>query len=80
MRIEEFKMERQNLVKAGDRVTITERNTIAFYYYIIVPAVAMSGNFPFGKRIRSTEGTVKEIRHNEKGYFVDVEFDEDDGG
>lgn len=76
MRVEEFKMERQDLVQAGDRVQITERNTVAFYYYIIVPAVAMSGNFPFGNRIKSTEGIVQGIRHNEKGYFVDVAFDE----
>lgn len=77
MRVEEFKMDRQNQVEIGQTVTITERNTIAFYYYIIVPAVAMSGNFAFNKRIKSTEGVVKDIRFNEKGCFVDVEFDED---
>ncbi len=77
MRIEEFKMERQDLLKAGDPVTIVEKNTVAFYYYTIVPALAMSGNFSFANRIKSTEGTVKDIRRNEKGYFVDVEFDEE---
>ena len=77
MRVEEFKMERQDLLKAGDHVEIIEKNTVAFYYYTIVPALAMSGNFSFGNRIMSTEGVVQGIRKNEKGYFVDVEFDED---
>lgn len=77
MRVEEFKMERQDLLNVGDRVEIVEKNTVAFYYYTIVPALAMSGNFSFGNRIKSTEGVVQGIRKNEKGYFVDVEFDED---
>ncbi len=76
MRVEEFKMERQDLLNVGDRVEIVEKNTVAFYYYTIVPALAMSGNFSFGNRIKSTKGIVKDIRRNEKGYFVDVEFDE----
>ena len=76
MRVEEFKIERQDLLKAGDPVEIVEKNTVAFYYYTIVPALAMSGNFSFGNRIKSTQGIVKGIRRNEKGYFVDVEFDE----
>ena len=76
MRVEEFKMERQDLLNIGDRVEIVEKNTVAFYYYTIVPALAMSGNFSFGNRIKSTKGIVKDIRRNEKGYFVDVEFDE----
>lgn len=76
MRVEEFKMERPNLVTIGQEVEIVEKNTIAFYYYIIVPALAMSGNFPFGQRIKSTKGIVKDIRENEKGLFADVEFEE----
>jgi len=76
MRVEEFKMERLNLLKAGDKVEIVEKSTVAFYYYTIVPALAMSGNFSFGNRIKSTEGVVKGIRQNEKGTFADVEFDE----
>ena len=76
MRVEEFKMERQDLLNIGDRVEIVEKNTVAFYYYTIVPALAMSGNFSFGNRIKSTKGIVKDIRRNEKGYFVDVQFDE----
>lgn len=76
MRLEEFKMERPGLVEVGQEVEITERNTTAFYYYIIIPALAMSGNYSLGTRIKARKGIVKDIRHNEKGFFVDVEFDQ----
>ena len=76
MRTEEFKMERPGLLKEGETVEIIEKNTVAFYYYTIVPALAMSCNFSFADRIKSTNGVVKGIRKNEKGYFVDVEFEE----
>lgn len=75
MRTEEFKMERPNLVEIGQEVEIVERNTIAFYYYIIVPALAMSGNYAFGQRIKSRKGIVKDIRKDERGYFVYVDFE-----
>ena len=65
MRQMEFKMERENLVREGDEVTVTEGVLPSAYYYTINPAVAMSGNYVF-----------REIKHNEKGYYVVVEFDE----
>ena len=76
MREEEFKMERENLVKEGDKVDIIEGKLPRAYYYTIVPAVAMSGNYPFSERILSKSGIVKEIKQEEKGYYVVVEFDE----
>ncbi len=76
MRIEEFKMERQGLLKAGDEVEILEKSTEAFYYYTIVPALAMSGNYKLADRIRSTKGVVKDIKQDPRGYFVNVELDE----
>ena len=76
MRTEEFKMERHGLLKEGDTVEIIEKSTEAFYYYTIVPALAMSGNYKLGERIKSTKGVVKDIRQDPRGYFVDVEFEE----
>ncbi|MCR5432244.1 MAG: hypothetical protein K6E95_06780 [Lachnospiraceae bacterium] len=76
MRLEEFKMERPGLVEVGQTVEIIERNTVAFYYYIIVPAIAMSGNYKYSERIKSTKGVVKDIKRDERGYFVSVEFNE----
>lgn len=75
MREVEFKMERQGLVSVGDRVEIIERDGVS-YSYIIEPAVAMSGCFTARDRIKSQEGIVKDIRQNDRGFYVIVEFDE----
>jgi hypothetical protein len=69
-------MERPGQVEIGQQVEIVERNTVAFYYYIIVPAVAMSGNYKFSERIKARNGVVRDIKRDERGYFVSVEFEE----
>lgn len=76
MRTETFKMERPNLVKAGDQVKIIERPGTSSYSYIIDPAVAMSGCFAARDRIKSKTGIVKEVRENSRGFYVIVDFDE----
>lgn len=76
MREMEFKMEREGLVEPGQTVRVVEGELPSACYYTIVPAVAMSGNFPFSERLKSTEGVVKEIVENEKGFYVIVCFDE----
>lgn len=76
MRTIEFKMERQGLVNKGDRVKIIEREGTSSYSYIIDPAVAMSGCYTGRDRIKSDHGIVKEVKHNDRGYYVIVEFDE----
>lgn len=75
MREMTFKMERPGLVKTGDQVRVSEKKTALNYTYIIEPAVAMSGCFKVNERIESREGVVKEVTHNERGYYVIVEFE-----
>lgn len=78
MRLLQFKMERPGLVKEGDEVHITEGLLPSNYYYIIDPAVAMSGNIPFTKRLISKTGIIKSIEENSRGYYITAEFDEEE--
>lgn len=78
MREMTFKMERPGLVKAGDEVHVSEKKTALNYTYIIEPAVAMSGCFKVNQRIKSRDGVVKEVKHTDRGYYVIVEFDEEE--
>lgn len=72
----EFKMERPGLVTTGQRVDIREGNLPnSVFYYVIEPAVAMSGNFPLGERLFERQGTVTDIKENERGFYVTVTFD-----
>lgn len=75
MREMEFKMERQGLVKIGDKVEVIEREGFN-YSYIIEPAVAMSGCYKSNNRLKSREGIIKDIRENDRGFYVIAEFDE----
>lgn len=76
MRREKFKMERPDLVKAGDPVRITEYLSAMNYSYIIEPAVAMSGCYGVSERIKSREGVVVSVDDTPRGYIVTAEFDE----
>ncbi len=73
----EFKMERPGLVTIGQIVDIREGTLPnSVFYYVIEPAVAMSGNFPLGNRLFARKGTVTDIIENSRGFYVTVLFDE----
>lgn len=76
MRYEEFKMEREGLVKVGDKVKITESVLPTSWYYTIQPAVAMSANYKFSERIKSREGIVDAIETTDRGFFIRLALDE----
>lgn len=76
MRQMEFKMERPNLLKVTDKVTVSEGVLPSNYYYVIDPSLAMSGNYPFGEQLLTREGIVTDISENPRGFYVTVEFDE----
>ncbi len=76
MRVMEFKMERQGLLEVGQDITVTEGLLPSNYYYTIDPSLAMSGNIPFPERLKVREGKVTDIKENERGFYVTVEFDE----
>ena len=70
-------MERTGLLTIGQEVTVTESQLPTSYYYTIVPAVAMSKNYPAYQRLKSRTGKVLEIKENPRGYYALVEFDEE---
>ena len=78
MRRMEFKMERQGLLAVGQEVTVTEGLLPSNYYYTIDPSLAMSGNVPFRYRLKSRSGTVVDIEENPRGFYVKVDFDEEE--
>ena len=80
MRIMEFKLERQGLLEAGQKVTVTEGVLPSNYYYTIDPSLAMSANIPFRERLMSREGVVTDIVENARGFYVTAEFDEPEPG
>ncbi|HIX28947.1 MAG TPA: hypothetical protein H9858_04555 [Candidatus Blautia stercoravium] len=76
----DFTMEREGLVKPGDRVELKEdqASTMAglMYYYTIKPAVAMSSNLK--KRLPKLTGTVTKVEPQVSIYMVTVEVDEEE--
>ncbi len=76
-RLMKFKMERPGQVEVGQIVDIREGNLPnSVFYYVIEPAVAMSGNFSLGERLFARTGTVTEITEEPRGFYVTVSFEE----
>lgn len=76
-RLIKFKMERPGLVNVGETVEIREGTLPnSVFYYVIEPAVAMSGNFPLGERLFARSGVVTEIAEEPRGFYVTVSFEE----
>ena len=75
----DFTMEREGLVKPGDRVELKEdqASTMAglMYYYTIKPAVAMSSNLK--RPLTKLAGTVRRVEQQVSIYMVTVEIDEE---
>lgn len=78
MRRMEFKMERPNLVKEGDEVTITEGVLPSAYYYTINPAGCNVRKLCVPRAAAVADRYCAEIKHTEKGFYVVVEFEEED--
>lgn len=78
MRQMEFKMERTGLLEVGDVLPVTEGKLPNSYYYTLGKAYAMSANYKYNERLQSREGKVVDVRETEKGYFVTVEFEEEE--
>ena len=76
MRKMEFKMERENLVRPGDRIHVTEGKLPETWYYMIEPAVAMSANYSVRERLKVFDGVVEEVRTDESGFTVVAAFEE----
>lgn len=76
----DFRMERPDLVKVGDEVTVSESSLKTLqgtmYYYTINPALAMSGNIPARDKLQCFKGVVTEIEDHEALWTVWVEFDD----
>ena len=71
-------MERPGLLKEGDHVTVSEGLLPSNYYYTIDPSLAMSGNIPFNRRLKSRQGVVESVVKNERGFYVTAVFEEDE--
>ena len=74
----DFTMEREGLVKPGDRVSLKEDRASTMsgimYYYTIRDAIAMSSNLK--RPLSKLTGTVRKVDPQVSIYMVTVEIDD----
>ncbi len=70
----QFRMDREGLIHEGDKVEVTEKQAPMHYYYILEPAVAMSGCIQNRERVEDRVGVVSKIEDTPRGYQVTVSF------
>lgn len=76
-RLMKFKMERPGQVTQGQEVEIREGTLPnSVFYYVIEPAIAMSGNYSLGERLMARKGIITEIAEEPRGFYVTVSFNE----
>ena len=75
----DFTMEREGLVKPGDRVELKEDRASTrsgmMYYYTIKDAIAMSSTLK--RPLTKLAGTVRRVEQQVSIYMVTVEIDEE---
>ena len=71
----QFRMDREGLIQEGDTVEVTEKQAPMNYYYILEPAVAMSGCIQNRERVQDRTGIVSKIENTPRGYQVTVAFE-----
>ena len=75
----DFTMEREGLVKPGDRVELKEDRASTMsgmmYYYTIKDAIDMSSNLK--RPLTKLAGTVRRVEQQVSIYMVTVEIDEE---
>ena len=75
----DFTMEREGLVKPGDRVELKEDRASTMsgmmYYYTIKDAITMSSNLK--RPLTKLAGTVRKVEQQVSIYMVTVEIDEE---
>ena len=75
----DFTVEREGLVKPGDRVELKEDRASTMsgmmYYYTIKDAIAMSSNLK--RPLTKLAGTVRRVEQQVSIYMVTVEIDEE---
>lgn len=80
MREIEFKMEiKYEHIVEGAEIEVEESQLQGglVVYYTIIPAIAMSGNFPRHEALKDFHGRVKSVRDGGGGaYYVVAEFED----